>query len=362
MRGLVKWSGRLLSIVTAIALCGGLIDPRHFWLPAVFGPVLPVLLFLLTSYVLTLAYYRKWKEVMLPLAIVVFAFPSWQRTIAFSSKSNEVAMPVAAEGKTDSISSNPLVLFTANLATLKSPKQNNYPINEAGILDLSKRLGGGDFLFVQEYNIAANKKARPFFMEHGGYSYTLKAKKGALGIMSKFPLTHIKERFKYNSSNGFLVADALTPQGNIRLINVHLRSNRITGMANQINKGGRLDDGGTWETVKHMFSRYGRASALRCEQAETIAAIVEKSPYPCLVAGDFNDVPNSYPYRLLVSDTDLQDAWIEAGAGLGKTFAGALPGLRIDYVLVDTSFKVLSIDKIDPGHSDHHPLKVVMKR
>lgn len=358
MRGLMKWSGRLLSVITAIALTAGLIDPREFWLPATFGPVLPVLLFLLIGYVAYLAYYRKWKEVALPLAVVILGFPSWQRSIAFSSGTNEVAKPIAA-GQ-DSLVTTSLTALTANLATLKAPQQNNYPIDEVAIVELCKRLGDGDFLFVQEYNFAANKKARPALREYGNYLYAYKSEEGALGILSKHPVTFVEQRFKYNSSNGYLVVDAETPRGKIRLINVHLHSNRITGLANQINKEGKINDGGTWSTIRNMFGRYGRASALRSEQAETIAQIVDKSPYPCIVAGDFNDVPNSYPYRLLVTDTDLQDAWIEAGAGLGKTFAGALPGLRIDYVLADPAFEVQSIEKLAPGHSDHHPLRVVL--
>lgn len=361
MQRLTRWAGRLLSLITAIALTAGLIDPRIFWLPAVFGPVLPLLLFLITSYTLLLAYKQQWKEMLLPLLIVILAIPAWKRTIALNTTmTNEVAKSDVKANDDNSESS--ISLITSNIATLKAPDQNNYPLNEESVANLGKRLSGADFFFVQEYAHKKGDWKSKSLQKNGQYPHVLAAKKGRLGIFSKYPLTHVAERFKYNIVNGFLVADANTPMGKIRLINIHLHSNRVTGMANQISKDGKLNDGGTWETLRSMFGRYGRASALRCEQADAIAKVVRESPYPCLLAGDFNDVPNAYPYRILVNETALKDAWIAAGNGLGKTFAGALPGLRIDYVLVDPTFSISSIKKLEPGHSDHHPLKVELAK
>jgi len=46
------------------------------------------------------------------------------------------------------------------------------------------------------------------------------------------------------------------------------------------------------------------------------------------------------------------------GFGPGTTFTGPLPGLRIDFLLVDTSFTINEIERFDTGYSDHLGLRV----
>ena len=60
-------------------------------------------------------------------------------------------------------------------------------------------------------------------------------------------------------------------------------------------------------------------------------------PHLC---GDLNDTPNSYVYGIL--SEGLTDTFRERGLGIGTTFSGALPFLRIDYVLTDPRIKVYS--------------------
>jgi endonuclease/exonuclease/phosphatase family metal-dependent hydrolase len=369
MRTAARWIGRLLTAVTALVVAGSLIDPRTFWLPASFGPVSPLLLFLTTFLLLALAYRREWKEAIFPLLVVLFAWPSWQKTIAINLGTDEVAKTEQEEqgaGDEDQTANeqarlSTTLLITANLATLKSP-EDNYPINAAAITTLGERIGRADFLMVQEFGYPADDEKTQRLRKAGGYVHVMKAKAGNMAIFSNHPLTHVKERFKYNIVNGFLVVDAQTPTGTVRLINFHLHSNKITRLANSISKEGKIRDSGTWQKLRSMFGRYGRASALRSEQAEAIAKAIADSPYPCLVAGDMNDVPTSFPYRLLSASGAMTDSWIAAGNGLGKTFDGALPGLRIDYVFVDPLFTVGSVERLPSGHSDHHPLRVALVR
>ena len=48
-------------------------------------------------------------------------------------------------------------------------------------------------------------------------------------------------------------------------------------------------------------------------QVELIRKGVDNSPYPVILAGDFNAVPNSYEYYHL--GKDLQDAFVKVGNG-----------------------------------------------
>jgi endonuclease/exonuclease/phosphatase family metal-dependent hydrolase len=47
------------------------------------------------------------------------------------------------------------------------------------------------------------------------------------------------------------------------------------------------------------------------DQIKKIRKAVDFSPYPVILAGDFNSVPNSYEYYNL--GKDLQDAFLAAG-------------------------------------------------
>ena len=159
--------------------------------------------------------------------------------------------------------------------------------------------------------------------------------------------------------NGFLVSDVTTELGTIRVINAHLESNQISNYADDI--GGSNDLRKEASRAKSMFKNYGVAAAKRADQADAIRKAVNGSPHPVILAGDFNDVPASYTYRRTLTPR-LRDAWVEAGSGLGSTFVGPLPGLRIDFIMVDTAFTVHSIERVDTGFSDHLGLKAVLSK
>ena len=60
----------------------------------------------------------------------------------------------------------------------------------------------------------------------------------------------------------------------------------------------------------------------------------QQSPYPVIVAGDFNDTPVSYAYRKIRKG--LNDSFVNSGYGAGFTYKGNYPPNRIDYILYDT--------------------------
>jgi endonuclease/exonuclease/phosphatase (EEP) superfamily protein YafD len=81
---------------------------------------------------------------------------------------------------------------------------------------------------------------------------------------------------------------------------------------------------------------------------------INRSPYPVIVAGDFNDTPVSYSYRKIRKG--LNDSFVESGYGAGFTYHGNYPPNRIDYILygndlVSTNFSILRV-----RYSDHYPI------
>jgi endonuclease/exonuclease/phosphatase family metal-dependent hydrolase len=87
--------------------------------------------------------------------------------------------------------------------------------------------------------------------------------------------------------------------------------------------------------------------------------LLDKSPYPNIVSGDFNSVPGSFTYHRIKGD--LQDTFLKKGAGLGNTYVGLSPTLRIDYILADKSFDVLQYKSPTLFLSDHFPVIADLK-
>ena len=90
----------------------------------------------------------------------------------------------------------------------------------------------------------------------------------------------------------------------------------------------------------------------------TAACPLQKPGNPAR-ATDLNDTPVSYVYQVL-SD-NLQDSFCERGFGFDFTYAGKIPGLRIDYVFVDDHFKILDHQVPKLELSDHYPVLVRME-
>lgn len=105
---------------------------------------------------------------------------------------------------------------------------------------------------------------------------------------------------------------------------------------------------------KTIVSKLKRGYISRYEQADLIERKMKESPYPSIICGDFNDVPNSSTYFKIKNDR--KDAFLRAGSFIGRTFRFISPTLRIDYILVDKSFKVEQFRTIHVPYSDHYPL------
>ena len=90
------------------------------------------------------------------------------------------------------------------------------------------------------------------------------------------------------------------------------------------------------------------------QEKNLFKVFIKKSPYPVLVVGDFNDTPQSYTYAQIADN--LQDAFAKKGFGLGITYGGIVPALRIDYILASPSLPILSHRIFKKEYSDHYPI------
>jgi len=136
----------------------------------------------------------------------------------------------------------------------------------------------------------------------------------------------------------------------IRVVNVYLEPFRLHKSMLQFD--GFAKEGGKIAT---LFSHMTPTFKAHEDQIRKIRKVIDFSPYPVILAGDFNSVPNSYEYYNL--GKDLQDAFLTVGNGISSSFHDYKVPLRIDYIFSSKSIIPLSY-KVDQSVklSDHYPV------
>ncbi len=182
-----------------------------------------------------------------------------------------------------------------------------------------------------------------------------------VAIFSRHPITDTL-RVRYARTDSHKASESLiraTIDIRGRKINVfttHLQSFLFTGNdyrgLHNIRKADDRDS--IVEAGRGIISKFRRSYGLRSRQADLVRAELDKSVYPEIICGDFNDVPNSYTYFTVKGNR--QDAFIKKSFGLGRTFVFISPTLRIDYILADKTLEVLQYKKEELPFSDHFPL------
>lgn len=180
-------------------------------------------------------------------------------------------------------------------------------------------------------------------------------------IYSKYPIIRkrVVETNPLNYNSIFQYADILYKGDTIRIFNVHLQTIKLSKDNKSYLENPTFDDPGDLENSKTVVKKLKRAFDKHREQADRIRAEIEKSPYPVIVCGDFNDVPNSYAYNKI--GEGLTDVFTEKGSGISRTFSAISPTLRIDYIFTDRRFSTLQYERDDKKISDHFPIVVDMR-
>ncbi|MBR7115101.1 MAG: endonuclease/exonuclease/phosphatase family protein [Alistipes sp.] len=131
----------------------------------------------------------------------------------------------------------------------------------------------------------------------------------------------------------------------IRIFNSHLHTTAIRRDESLFIENHDYLDDDSLSRVRNMINRLAENNKVRAEQADTLKAMIEQSPYPTIVCGDFNDTPVSYTYRRVARG--LSDAFREVGRGYSNTYRGFFDMLRIDYVFATEEFEPLSYEVVD---------------
>jgi len=182
-------------------------------------------------------------------------------------------------------------------------------------------------------------------------------------IFSRYPILNtIKIIYDSNAMQtpeSLVEADINVNGKMIRICTTHLQSVLFRSKDFRDVELIRNVDDSALEASKSILKKLRRAFTIRGKQADIVRAEIDKSPYPLIICGDFNDVPNSYTYFRIRGDR--QDAYIQKGFGIGRTYIHLSPTLRIDYILANKNFNILSCSKFALPYSDHHPVMADVK-
>lgn len=150
-------------------------------------------------------------------------------------------------------------------------------------------------------------------------------------------------------------ADIQLDSSIVRFISVHGSSNLVSKKSKKLIENKHTEAKKLWREIKGLFANYAKYAAQRNDQYDVLEIMVNDSPYPVVIGGDFNDTSQSYLYGRL--SKRFCDTHLVAGSGFGSTFKGSLPGLRIDYIMTDNDIQILSsaVDKVNI--SDHYPIR-----
>ena len=276
----------------------------------------------------------------LALCGVIFA---WQWGALFS--------PARLPGKTTPNSEDTLSVLTYNVLAY-------HKFSEPVIETIRKE--NPDVVFIQEMN---NNLAGAIERELATlYPYQIlraQDSPAGMGLVAKYPLTTIEGGAAYlgGDLDGTWVGGPLAVQMDWRgrqvtLVNFHMFPTNSL-----------LPEGG----LRRHF-------AIREAQAAALASFARQAG-PAILGGDANAAPQSGAYRVL--NGELEEAWMQAGFGLGHTFPGSdTPGghrprigpilspkwlIRIDYLWYTSEWQAIETrTAVFDGVSDHRGVVAVL--
>ena len=98
---------------------------------------------------------------------------------------------------------------------------------------------------------------------------------------------------EFESATGLLQADIALGSDTVRVLNLHLASNRISGRELKPVQSLDLQSDSSQRGIYQIFRKIAASARLRATQAEQVRRNVYTSPYPLILTSDFNDLPSS---------------------------------------------------------------------
>ncbi len=332
------------------------LNPQKWWFISFLGLAFPFLLIIVLGYLITWLIIKP-KLSLISLAALVIGLKSISVFFAFNN-------PGAFNYKKEP---GHIRIVTWNVARFIEIKINNNKGSQTRLkmMDLLKQQDA-DILCLQEFqssglsdyyhNIEYVQKELNypyyFFMfdEDGDKQYYSSI------IFSRFPIidTGVIRYPRPTLPDVLIHADIKANDDTFRVYTTHLQSLQFGKDDYRRIKEIKEADDSLLANSKTIFSKVKTGISNRSIQADLIDQVIDDSPNPVIFCGDLNDVPNSYTYFTVRGA--MQDAFLEKGFGIGRTFSSLSPTLRIDYIFADKNFAVHQFNRVVKRYSDHYML------
>ena len=308
-----------------------------------------------------------WEILLYNLVVFTLLLLMWSRKVWISVVALLIAIPGVYKSFSTGRSQNggELRVMSYNVLYFKDQyddeKKKDSVANE--IADMVKEYQPDVFCIQEFVPFMSRMSRKDCIAKYGelmGLPYTYcheKANFGGNVIFSKYPVAALEEDIPFAKENEYgAVArvDAGT-KGVFYVLNCHLTSFQLTHeevavFSERGNSKEHMEEFGK-SIVMKLATAYKRRS-------QEVSEMLEHVPHdgrPILLCGDFNDTPLSYTYHQIYR-AGFVDGFVKAGHGIGRTYAGKLPLLRIDYIWANEQIQPMSFKRIRHKGSDHYPV------
>ena len=352
---------RLISLLIAIGLIisciAQFVPPDKFWPPAFFGLSF-LIWFVANLFFLIFWIIRRARFAWIHVACLILSLHLFSHFIPLKGSKSSDKLPAS------------ISLLSYNIKGLAGANS----IKSSGLSDSLFNFiknENANIVCLQEYTERRRENKPPaelvfksMDLDHFAKSAYFKNKEVARLFIATFSQFPICNKIEVHSDHRLiaLITDIVVEKDTFRVFNVHLQSISFNDenyrflMEAQQNISSLQSDS-MQQDSKKIFWKIRTGFIKRAGQARFLREIIETSPYPVVVCGDFNDTPASYAYHTI--KRGLTDAFMEKGKGIGNTYFGNLPKIRIDYVLLHPKFQCQRFEIIKQTISDHHPVKAV---
>ncbi len=347
----------LLSYVSVV------VNPEKVWVLSIFGLLFfPVAL--LNFVLLVWACVKRSRLLVIPLLALLpsLFFIGRYVQVGGAGKKDTVAAVEKIDGAADGASGgvSGVKLLTYNVDRFAYKKKCSSREERRDSIFAFLRRQDADIICLQEFFTPDPSRIRNYVKKHlPGYGveyYVMKCGRGYSGnlTLSRFPARSKGKILFDESRNLAFYSDYSLPSGErFRVYNCHFESYAIS--LSNIWKSLTGDK----EQLQNTENKYRKSLLRRPRQVNAVLEHIEECPVEALVCGDFNDNPMSYTYHRI--SRGRKDTFVEAGRGLGASYAAFWPMLRIDYVFVPKDWTPLSHKTIREKYSDHYPILTNIK-
>ena len=308
-----------------------------------------------------------WVVLIYNLVVFGLLLLMWSRRVWISILALALAVPgvVKSFSMGTSNDNGELRVMTYNLLTFKDVNDPDKTALEVAT-DVAKMVKDyhPDVLCIQEFTEFIPKTNRKACIAAFGeltdlpyQYYHTKAFYGSNVIFSRYPLSALDEDIPFANENsyGSVAKVDAGPKGEFYVLCCHLTSFQLTDNEITVFSETGKSKEEVQEYGKSIVAKLKKAYEKRSKEVDKMLEDMPHDGRPIILCGDFNDTPLSYTYHQ-IKKAGFIDGFVKAGRGVGRTYAGKLPLLRIDYVWGNERIEPTSFKRIKFKGSDHYPV------